>query len=177
MNEHKCKTCGADLVWVGNVLDGYMRCDNCAHQPALEEIDANIKALNNIAALKDEEDDGLMLTTGRRPGKTYGMVLRALEMASKGHGVVILTHNHPMVKYVSTMLCDLGVVNGVGGTITFRVPGNANAAQDGSLKVLSIGAVSPRGLRRDTKVFADHMLLTGEYEALEVWRLRYEILT
>lgn len=74
-----CPTCGADLIWKGNVLEGRLVCQHCAQVETISEpaelarlkeeedwedaVDANIKRLNKGKSFEDREfDDPTVMT-------------------------------------------------------------------------------------------------------------------
>ena len=61
MNEHKCKKCDNDLVWVGNIIDGHMECQTCKEESCLPQ--------------PEPEDIPVNLFSGRQSGRTHKKVL------------------------------------------------------------------------------------------------------
>lgn len=181
---NKCDLCGSEYVWVGDMLTGELGC-KCGPQPTVEEIDANIKSLNGITVLREEEE-GNWLTernmdmTARRSGRTHDMVLRALTEAGKGNMVVILTTDCKMVRYIENMIFRLGIER---RGHQFVVPCAYRMNYDplyGSVRVLSVHA-DPRGANRSARVFADHALRGRldwtTQDHFNHWRARYEIMS
>lgn len=171
-------------------------------QPTAEEIDANIKSLNRVAGIKGEyaEWDDLCLhdiymdkasgkdfqreyeciyTGGRRTGRTHGMVLRALEVASRGESVIILVHDRRMVGYIDEIIRRFGIDESRGGA--FLVPSSSSVVRYGSIRIAPV-EVSPRGVNRGARVFADHAIFECKrslafQEACNEWWSRYEIMS
>lgn len=197
-DEKLCPTCGGDLIWRGNVLEGRLACPHCAQVETISEpaelpvriailkeeeeewensVDANIKALNKARKFEDREfDDPTAMMSARRTGKTHAMVVRALEEASNGNPVIILVHHHRMVDYVQGIMYRMGLERKHG---MMMVPAPRAGFSYGSIRVLPVVS-DPRGVSRDVKVFADHSIFEQDrdrrvQEAFNEWWSRYEI--
>lgn len=184
-DEKVCPTCGGDLIWKGNVLDGALTCEHCLDgKVAIDWAATN--ALDLMKEAAEWDDLGLRpqlmgqeqfeleyMSGGRRAGRTHGMVMRALNEASKGEDVIILVNNWQMVEYIRGMIYSLGVE---ATDRTFRVPSYMHdKSHYGSLRVLMVSS-NPRGVNRTAKVFADHTVFESRRkDRFWHWREYYEI--
>lgn len=151
-----------------------------APQPARASRKLSVEERN---ALLDGDCDGIppwaqtWHRSNRQTGRTHGMVLRALAAAAEGSPVIILAYDPKGVRYIVDMLLKLGV-SGHNHYGHFEVQHRVGVGST-RLSVLSV-QVSPRGIPRDRRVFADHHVFEHDggivfQEALSEWRSLHEI--
>lgn len=57
MNSKHCEKCHGPMVFAGSFASGRLECPRCKNEAWMQEVDANIKALNQAKQLSDEEQE------------------------------------------------------------------------------------------------------------------------